>query len=467
MGTRRAVIYGRVSQDRSEGKSVDDQLAECRAWAQREGWQVIVEHRDDGISASRYANGKVRPGWQSVMDLITVGQVDLLCVWEVSRASRDRAVWSALLAACQERDVRIATGGRVHDPSDPDDGFLLDLGGALAVRESAVTSKRIRRAVRARAAEGRPHGRIPYGYRREHDPATGKVLRQVPDEQTAPVVREIASRLLAGEALNAVAVDLNSRGIPASRGGRWDLTQVKRLAISPANAGLRAHLGEITGPAQWPALISETDHRVLVAKLTDPARRTARDGSVKHLLVGIAECGVCGAPCRRVKNRGTPSYMCGTRFCVTRSQVPLDAFVTEVVITRLSRPDALVLLTGPRDGDAAAAAEQARELRARLTSFYDQAADGRISPTGLARIEARLLEQIKATERRAHPRGLPSVVTDLASPDAAATWQSLSVPQRREVVRALLVPRILLSGKGTRFFNPDRIEIVWRTGHPL
>jgi site-specific DNA recombinase len=167
-------------------------------------------------------------------------------------------------------------------------------------------------------------------------------------------------------------------------------------------------------------LISETDHRVLVAKLTDPARRTARDGSVKHLLVGIAECGVCGAPCRRVKNRGTPSYMCATRFCVTRSQVPLDAFVTEVVITRLSRPDALVLLTGPGDG-AAAAAEQARELRARLTSFYDQAADGRISPTGLARIEARLLEQIKATERRAHPRGLPSVVTDLASPDAAPT----------------------------------------------
>jgi hypothetical protein len=102
-----------------------------------------------------------------------------------------------------------------------------------------------------------------------------------------------------------------------------------------------------------------------------------------------------------------------------------------------------------------------------LTSFYDQAADGRISPTGLARIEARLLDQIKAAERRAHPRGLPSVVTDLASPDAAATWQSLSVPQRREVVRALLVPRILLSGKGTRFFNPDRIEIAWRTGRLL
>ena len=125
------------------------------------------------------------------------------------------------------------------------------------------------------------------------------------------------------------------------------------------------------------------------------------------------------------------------------------------------------MLTGSDDGEAAAAAEQARELRARLTTFYDQAADGRISPSGLARIEARLLEQIKTTERRAHPRGLPSVVSELASPEAAASWHSLSVPQRREVIRALLVPRIHLSGKGTRIFNPDRIEIIWRTGHPL
>lgn len=141
------VVYGRVSQDRSEGKSVDDQLAECRAWAQREGWQVIAEHRDDG--ASRYANGKTRAGWQACMDLITAGKVDLLVVWEVSRATRDRAVWSALVVACLERNVKIGAGGKVHDPSDPDDGFLLDLQGALAVRESAVTSKRIRRAVRA------------------------------------------------------------------------------------------------------------------------------------------------------------------------------------------------------------------------------------------------------------------------------------------------------------------------------
>jgi DNA invertase Pin-like site-specific DNA recombinase len=81
--TQRAVLYGRVSQDRSEGKSVDDQLAECRAWAHRESWRIVAEHRDDGISASRYANGKARPGWQSVTDLITSGGVDLLVSYDM------------------------------------------------------------------------------------------------------------------------------------------------------------------------------------------------------------------------------------------------------------------------------------------------------------------------------------------------------------------------------------------------
>jgi DNA invertase Pin-like site-specific DNA recombinase len=76
-------LYGRVSQvaERGQpGKSVDDQLAENRSWARREDWKVVGEHRDDGISASRYARGKVRPGWTQVMELIAAGGVDLLVV---------------------------------------------------------------------------------------------------------------------------------------------------------------------------------------------------------------------------------------------------------------------------------------------------------------------------------------------------------------------------------------------------
>lgn len=240
------------------------------------------------------------------MELITSGKVDLLAVWEISRATRDREVWTALLAACAVRNVKIATGGRVHDPADADDGFMMDLQAALAVRESAVTSKRIRRRVRAAATAGLPHGKIPYGYRRIYDETTKKLVRQEPDPETAPIVWEIARRLLAGEALYSVAEDLNRRGVLSPRdvelkrinkplsGALWEPTQVKRVAITPTNAGLRSLNGTVVGPATWDGLISVNDHHMLKHKLTDPSRKTWRDGSVKHLLVGIAECGVCG-----------------------------------------------------------------------------------------------------------------------------------------------------------------------------
>lgn len=154
----RVLLYGRTSADKSEGRSVDDQLSELRRWADREGHVVVGEERDDGASASRFARGKQRAGWQRALDALASGDVGALGVWEVSRSTRDRAVWAALIAGLIEAGAPMIVGGKVHDPADPDDGFMLDLGAALAVRESAMTSKRVLRAVEVPIAPGHPRG---------------------------------------------------------------------------------------------------------------------------------------------------------------------------------------------------------------------------------------------------------------------------------------------------------------------
>ncbi|MBV9059501.1 MAG: recombinase family protein, partial [Pseudonocardiales bacterium] len=128
----RAILYARVSRCLPQTKSTTDQLAELRQWATREQWQIVGEFSDDGISASRYANGKPRPAWSSVVDVLAGGGADVLACWEFSRASRDRAVNAALLAQCIDTGTLIATGGRLHDPDDADDAFMLDLTGSLA-----------------------------------------------------------------------------------------------------------------------------------------------------------------------------------------------------------------------------------------------------------------------------------------------------------------------------------------------
>jgi site-specific DNA recombinase len=465
---RRVVLYGRVSLNRSEGKSVDDQLAELRAWAAREHWRIVAELRDDGISASRFANGKARPGWQAAMDLITTGGCDTLAVWEISRASRDRAVFAALIAACTEAGVLIGTGGRLYDSSDGDDAFTLDLGGALAVRESNVTSKRTRRAVASRASAGLPHGRLPFGYQRVCDQATGVTLRWEPHPDHAPVVREVVARLLAREPADAVAGDLNRRGFRTTQGKPWRGAGLSKMARQAAYAGLRQHNGHVLDgvATTWPALISEIDHHRLVAMFAAPERDKWRcPGYAKHLGTGVFRCGRpgCDGRMRTVAQAGKPNrYNCRTCHKVSRLQAPVDALVCTLLVARLSRPDVLAVLAEPDDEPRRQAAAEVARLRAQLAEGIQMVDAGRLSLASFSELEARWLPQIAEAEKRARPSWLPDVVGDMAGPDAASRWAAASVGDRRTVLDALVEVTILPTTRRFSPFDPSAVTVAWK-----
>lgn len=495
-GPRRGVLYGRVSKAArrkgpSEGggaaaASVDQQLAALTAQAQREGVEIIGPFRDDGISASRFAGGKTREGWEQTMEALLSGAANELWTWEISRATRDRPVWAALVNACIARHILICVNGRLHDPHDPDDGFMLDLQAALAVRESAVTSKRIRRDVAARVAAGKPHGKLPYGYVREYDPRSGVLLRQVKDPETAPIIEEMARRVLAGESMYAVAADLDSRGIPCPEAARirrmtgavpegmgWRGDEVRDQLLSPANAGLRSHNGVVVGEAAWPAIISAADHAALVERLRGDGR-PGWFGPAKHLLTGIAECGVCGAKLRRTKNRGYPSYSCPGKdgrgsSCVARLQAPLDALVAAHVIGRLEDPSLLEEMVRSRSGHDERAAQASRELadlRARLAEMEASAATiGGISADSFVRIQVQLHAKIEEVRGRlVEVQPLPPVVLALAGPDAAARWVSIDDDPnlQRQAVRSLFRVVVNRSSRprGVRGFDASAIDLI-------
>ena len=82
----RAAIYARVSKD-DEGKSdsVPVQLAECRAFAARQGLTVVADFSDDGISG--YARGN-RPGFLSLMQAVAAREFDVILFRDVDRLAR-------------------------------------------------------------------------------------------------------------------------------------------------------------------------------------------------------------------------------------------------------------------------------------------------------------------------------------------------------------------------------------------
>lgn len=461
----RAAIYTRVSQDgRGDARSVTEQEQECSAWVAKEGWSPVGTWTDNDVSASKYAK-KRRPGWEALTERIEAGEVDVLVVWEPSRATRDRRVWAALAALCDEHRVKFGCNGRLYDLADPDDAFQLDLFFALATRESGTTRKRVLRSTRANATSGRPHGKLLFGYRRTYKegPRGPQLLAQVIDETQAAIVREAATRVAAGESLFRVARDFNERGMSGPRGGRWDPTQVKRLCVNPSYIAQRTYLGQVVGEASWPPILPEGTFYACVSRLTDPARRTNEGRGVKHLLTGLATCGVCGGLMKIQKNRTHVAYICGAGFCVSRKKELVEDFVTAVVVARLALPDAIELLQAPESGaEVADALAEVRAKRARLEGFYDAAAAGEVTPAALARIEARLLPEIDAAERRARSNLGSPLVSSIVGADVEQVWAGLQVEQRREVMAALVDVTVLPTGRGRRTFDPQSVRISWK-----
>lgn len=468
----RTVLYGRTSIDVSEGRSVDDQLAELRRWAEGTGRLVVAELRDDGRSASRYATtnrGKRRDAWPHVMELITTRRVDELAVWEVSRSTRDRAVWSALIAACTENSVMLAVNGRVHDPADADDGFMLDIGAALAVQEAARISKRTQRAAESRAAAGRPHGTVPYGYRKIVDPDTGRTVGRGEHPDQAPVVREVARRLLARETVHAVAADLNRRGRLTKSDTPWRSGNLAKLVLRPVYAGLVVHKGRVLPDVvgTWPALITVAEHQQLREMFADPARDKFRNSTVvKHLGTGLFRCGREGCDGRmRVHQhpRRPNEYACRDCFRLSRRQESVDELVERLLVARLSQPDVLQLLAeSTGEDEVKAAAEEVLQLKGQLREAREKVDAGELTLDDLAFFRKRWEKRLEDAERRARPRWLPSAIYDVAGPDAADKWAQQPIAGKRTILNALIEVAILPAGRAANRFNPDLIEVTWR-----
>jgi len=458
------VIYVRVSSDpRGHQRSVSEQEAECRAVCEGEGWQVAHVYCDNDRSASRFAT-KARPGFAAMLAALDLGKADVLLTWESSRAQRDLGTFVELRQALMSRGVRWHYGGRCYDMSKARDRKETARDALDAEGASDETSERVQRSVRANAAAGRPHGKLLYGYRREYDPTTKALVGQFPHPEQAEVVRECAARVARGEALYAVAADLNARAVPAPRSGQWDPTQVRRLCVNPSYIAKRTHRGVVVGDANWPALLEAETHFACVARLTDPARRTNEGRGARHLLSGLLRCGVCGSRCHVLNNRGATSYQCHERFCTSRSQSAVDEMVAAVVVARLAQPDLVDLLSPDDDTDdeRAKARAEAGELRARLSEHYAAAAAGDLSAQGLGRMEAALLPRIEAAERRTRQMLTSPLLRQVSGADAAERWGNLTLEQRRAVIGLLCSLTVLPVGRGHRTFDPASVRVDWK-----
>lgn len=320
------------------------------------------------------------------------------------------------------------------------------------------------------AADGRPHGRVPYGYRRRYDDRTGKLVEQVPEPAEAEVVRELYDRIVKGHSLRSIAADFERRGIRTRDTEKFPArpftpAHLRDLVTKRAYIGERVHTRDgvtTVVDGQWDGIVDRKIWHEVQRIISAPERVTTRPGRGIHLLSMIALCNVCGGPLAARYNghdpdRGT-EYQCHRRGCVRIGYDGLNALAEAAMLAYLSRPDNVERLTAGEGNDAELDQVRAAiaEIQAELDDLADQVGAGELSATLAARAEPAIQRRLRAARDREAELATPSALRGFVAPgaDVARRWDAAPMSAKRQVARLLLAPDVLGELRVTR--SPSR-----------
>ncbi|MFF8980218.1 recombinase family protein [Streptomyces cellulosae] len=467
-----AFLYGRNSHDpKRRTRSVGDQLSDGRALCEQYGWPVKREFKDPGISASRHAR-KRRGDFEEMLQGILDGECRIVVAWEASRYYRDLEVYVRLRRACLEAGVLLCYNGQLYDLSRREDRKATAMDAVSAEDESEGIRERNLRTTRKVAAEGRPHGPAPLGYRHVYDKDTGELLRREPDPDTVELARDLFQWAEEGMPLAAIARTLNGRNITTRLGNPWSSRTVHIMLRNRAYIGERVHRGTVRD-GTWPGIIDPERFANVQAMLDGRARGKGHDTSVKWLLSGIPYCSVHEPTPLKSEptTRGRRIYRCLEQDLSIGSDM-LEAYVEEAVLAWLSSDQAAAAFRPKAsDGRAGRARVRLQTLQAQLEEARTQARtlrpDGQgmlLSIESLAAIEAGLLPQIEAARAEAEEVHVPRMVRNLLGrplPDVERIWnEQLTLHQKRTVLRLIVTIRLFRArAQGVRRIEPGRVTL--------
>jgi DNA invertase Pin-like site-specific DNA recombinase len=415
----------------------------------------VAEYVDNSVSAT---NGK-RPEWARMLADAERGQFHVILAWALDRITRSMKDTEALVALCERTGVRVATVQGDIDLTTDQGRLVGRILSAVARGEIERKGDRQRLALKQRAELGLP----PIGPRALGYTADGMEL----DPHAADYVRRGFETILTGGSLRSVVRLWNGAGLRSARGRPYRTDTARDALLNPRYAGLRAVKGEVIGKGVWPAIVSEDTFYAVRGILSDPSRRTTPTTARRYLLSNLARCGLCGGPVNAGGNNrhGGRVYKCAQRTPnhLQRLADPIDDFVTEVTLKRLSQPDLADLVATERP-DVSGLSFEAATLRTRRDQLAEDYAEGTLTRSqllaGTRRIEARLTQIDTALADAAQVTVLAAFID---RGDVRAVWDRLDIDQRRAVIDTLMTVTLHSPGQGARRFRPESVEITWRS----
>ena len=281
-----AVIYARYSSDSQREASIEGQLRDCKAYAEKNGITVVGTYIDRAYSAKT----DDRPDFQRMIKDSGKKIFDVVLVWKLDRFARNR--YDAVNYKYQLEKNGVHLVSAMEPISQGPEGIMVEsMLIGMAEYYSAELALKVARGERENALQCKYNGgMVPLGF------TIGKEDRLYHiDPETAPIVQEIFRRYADGEPAEKIAASLNERGLRTRTGKPFVKNSFFQIFRN------RRYIGEyrykdIVTPGGIPAIVDK-DLFDRVQQRFEQNRiahgRPAKE-DVSYLLTTKLFCGKCG-----------------------------------------------------------------------------------------------------------------------------------------------------------------------------
>ena len=290
----KAVIYARYSSDNQREESIEGQVRECLAFAERKGYTVIRTYIDRALSGTRADN---RPEFQQMISDSTLREFQYVIVWKIDRFSRDKFDSVKYKYALKSSGVSVISATEPIDGS-PEGQMMESVFEGISVYYIKDLAQKTSRGMTENAIKGKFNGgTLTFGYTIDENHHFQL------DPVNAPIVLDVFTRYSEGETIRSILDDINSK---MSNNGRkftyhflnWTLNNRRYLGEYKFQDTVN---NEAIPPIVTQELFDKCQHRLNVNKHKAGSFKKNKE---KYLLTGKIFCGICGATISGISGTG-------------------------------------------------------------------------------------------------------------------------------------------------------------------
>ena len=337
-----AVIYARYSSDNQREESIEGQIRECTAYAEKNGITVVKHYIDRALSAKT----DNRPDFQQMIKDSEKRLFDIVLVWKLDRFARNRYDSAHYEYQLERNHVKLVSA--TEPISDSPAGIMVkSMLTGMAEYYSAELSEKVVRGMTENVLKGKYNGgTIPIGFKVDEEK-----FFQI-DPLKAPFVVEAFQRYNDGATMKELMNWLNDSGVTTNRNQKFTYNSVQTLLTNKRYIG-ENHFKDIVMPDSIPAVVDKDLFEEVQLKIKKnsraPARHKAEDD---YLLTTKLFCGMCGAmmfgECGTGRNKVVHHYYkCATakRFKTCKKKTVRKEWLEDLVIAetmKLIQDDAVI-----------------------------------------------------------------------------------------------------------------------------